>query len=78
MCVCNCIYVSTDVWIEVQSVGRDDSLLAKNRWDYLKKFYNMYKKNPENPRFGTHFSSMLHNWMKYLVMVGMHEIITML
>ncbi|KAG2272517.1 hypothetical protein Bca4012_074775 [Brassica carinata] len=28
---------------------------AKNRWDYLKKFYNMYKMNPENPRLGTNF-----------------------
>ena len=28
---------------------------AKNRWDYLKKFYNMYKMNPENSRLGTNF-----------------------
>ncbi|CAN7059698.1 unnamed protein product [Brassica rapa subsp. trilocularis] len=28
---------------------------AKNRWDNLKKFYNMYKMNPENPRLRTIF-----------------------
>ncbi|KAL0652304.1 hypothetical protein Bca4012_094995 [Brassica carinata] len=28
---------------------------AKNRWDNLKKFYNMYKMNPENPCLVTNF-----------------------